>query len=522
MTVRFQNPFVLLTSAMSVCFIGCAPVSFDGIPASEGLSVVGPQKMYDAQFPLAESTQAFDQLDLDTNSTSLSFQVIDQLGNHISILRSEDLVVTENGTRIPNFKLNSNSMKIVETVDIALVVDITGSMGPTIEAVKTRLIEFVNRSRMDGFRTRICLSTFGDLTVQKCDRFYDNNPDDPATQTQVRELISEISKLRAISGQFDPGGSDFDENPMRALIDVAQAPWAPQGNRFVILVTDNGFLYSPGNSGEAGPAAPEFSETLNAIRRSQLKIFAATPSRPGYNRPFRRQPGIVEASQGEWFEFERLLRNEITLTTILNRILNRVQTSYVVQYVADEIPGLDPTRPLNSRQISVSLAPSVNVPAGTTVRLQQVQSNLPNGRQDYLKEFKLSDKSIDPDSLEIRINGETVSRNEVALKDGRIVLSRAPKKRARIQVRYRFQNLADALQMQPIVLSQVPQDVIQNPSSRLRVMLNQRPADREDFKLERSQDGTATLLLSERALSEKDPYFIRKNQGLRVQIELAD
>lgn len=524
MNNRNHKQYTLLLSLLMTLLSSCAPVDFEAIPFNEQLTSVGPQKLYDSEFPLAESTQSFEQLDLDENVTTLSFQVMDSNGNHVSTLNPQDLILTENGIDIPSFQLNSNSQKIVETVDIALVVDITGSMGPTIEAVKSRLIDFVRRSRQDGYRTRICLSTFGDLTVQKCDRFYDNNPDDPATLTQVQELVSEISRLRAISGVNDPGGTDFDENPMRAIIDVADAPWATQGNRFVILVTDNGFLYSPGNSGDVGPAAPEYRDVLRAIRRAQLKIFAATPSRRGYERSFWGEPGIVEASQGEWFEFDRLLSGSITLTTILNRILNRVQTSYVVRYTADLVPGLDPTRPINSRQIAVRVKPSVSLPPGVEVRVQQVQSSLPNGRQDYIREFKLSDRPIDPKSVVVWVNGE-IKTDFTEVRNGKLVFSRPPQKRAKIRVRYQFSQLKDALQVQPINLGKIGNPVSVGTDSfepTLKVLLNQIEATPEHYEWVESLDGSVTLLISAKALAEEDLFGIRKRNGLRVEVLYGD
>lgn len=504
-TYKYKHLVVALVGASVLS--ACAPQKFENV--AEGINFNDPlnDDLSSNFYKLSDSSTVFEQSNLDENRTSTSFQVQLSDGTYLNDLHASDFVLTENGAPVTDFKLSSNAQSIVQTVDIVFAVDVTGSMTSTIESAKTRLINFVNGTRARGYHTRMCLVTFGDYTVQKCNKFYDNDPTDPATETQVQELISEITKLRALKGAEDPGGSDFNENPMRAVIDSANAPWGETSQRFMILITDDGFLYSPGNTGSVGSLAPRWSEVLTAIQTSQMKIFAATPSLAGYDKKFQTQPGIVEASGGEFFLFNNLINGSITLDTILNRIISRVKTTYLVEYVADEISGLNPALELSKRDIKVVLRSGLT---GTIVS-QTKQSNLPSGRAEYLKAWKISDKPILADSLRVKINGVEI-REGFALLAGSLVFVLPPIKGVKIEVTFQYASLKDALQLTPMVLN-ANEDL-----NALAIVLNGKKAKGPDIVFERSLEGHWTIRPSDTVLSEADPYEIRKNGGLTIKI----
>ncbi len=459
-------------------------------------------------FKLSESEQTITQESLEENQTAISFQVRKPDGSLAQSLNANDLLLIESLIPVNKFNLTKNSMETKETVDIAFVVDVTGSMSATIESAKIRLINFVRRSREAGYHTRMCLVTFGDYTIRRCDKFYDNNPADPATNAQVDELISEITKLKALKGSSDPGGSDLNENPMRALIDTAAAPWATNNQRFAILITDDGFLYSPGNSGAVGSGAPKYSDVKAALASSKVKVFAATPSLAGYNKNFGSEAGIVALSQGEWFNFNDLISGAITLDTILNRILTSVNTTFTISYVADKIPGLNPALALALREFQLQL---LNPLLGTIQSLQ-FQSNLPNGRADYKSEFGLSGKKIKKDSLRVIVNGLTVVKGFKLTNDGKIKFDQAPLAGSVIKVSYIYESLKDVISLKPIVLGQI------NPTS-VVILLNGVKARAKDYTIEKTIEGRYVVNLQDSALDDTDPYKIFANNGLHFDIK---
>ena len=499
----------LLAIFCSVLLIGCAEQKFENVDAAskEFLQDEGNSEILSNFYKVSDSQTSFAQENLEENRTTLSFQARLADGTFVNNLSEQDITVKENNINVPNFVLSSNSQNIVQTVDIVFAVDVTGSMTPTIESAKTRLINFVNKTRAVGFHTRMCLVTFGDYTVQKCNKFYDNNPEDPATLSQVTELISEITKLRALKDKEDPGGDDLNENPMRAIIDTASAPWAENSQRFMIMITDDGFLYSPGNSGSVGSVAPKWPEVLSAIQSSQMRIFAATPNLAGYNKKFQNQSGIVEASGGEFFLFNDLIKGKITLDTILNRIISRVKTTYLVEYTADQVSGLDPSLPLESRKIKITLRSGMSA----TLVSETAQSNLPKGRGTYKKSWKISDKSINPNSLVVKVNG-VEQRSGFRLEAGLVIFDQAPPKGSTIEISFRHTKIIDSLQFSPTILSS-NEDI-----KMLSVFFNGIKAKSSDVIFEKSIEGLWTLRPSAQVFSENDPFQIRKNNGLRINV----
>lgn len=486
-----------------------APVEAEGNKLTdepgEPVVVIPPElvQIQAAQMKLGSSQASFTQDSLDTNRTTVTFQAVNANGEYLNNLRSNEIVLKENGVTVPSFNMTSNPQESRRTVDIAFLIDVTCSMNPTIASAKTRVISFINASRAAGYHTRMCLSTFGDYTVRKCDRFYDNDPSKPETQAQVDELISEINGLAAGCGAADPGGRDLDENPLQAVMDVEHAPWAQGAQRFGILLTDAGFLYGPQNPGSLGSNAPVYANVLASLARSQVNLFAATPSRAGYERSFSGMAGIIPASNGEHFPYMDLVNGNITLNTILNRIMLRVQTTYALEYVADDVPGLNPTLPLNQRTFTVTLVNGTT----ETVRITGSTSNLPTGRAEYKKKWKLSDKDIDLSSLVVKINGSRVTSG-FSIVNGELVFTNAPARGARIEVSFAYASLIDSLQTSPVVLG-ADEDL-----NKIAVFLNARKVTGTYVRFEKNLEGQWMLLLNPAALTENDPFGIRANGGI--------
>lgn len=507
-STRHQITFFVAAMAMLTLTACKSKMSFTPAPSIDNTAqdLTGEVNEF---FKLSESQQTLTQDSLDENVTAISFQVKKPDGSLLDSLNKNDLFVLEDIIPVNAFNLSKNTLETKEVVDIAFIVDVTGSMSATIESAKVRLTNFVKKSREAGYHTRMCLVTFGDYTIRRCDKFYDNNPSDPSTAAQVEELISEITKLKALKGSQDPGGKDLNENPMRALIDTASAPWATNNQRFAILITDDGFLYSPGNSGAVGALAPQYAEVKSALAASKVKVFAATPSLAGYDKNFGSEKGIVALSQGEWFNFADLMSGKITLDTILNRILTNVNTTFTITYVADQIPGLNPSLELALRSFQVQL---LNPSLGTIQNLQ-FNSSLPYGRAEYKKEFALSlNKKIKKNSLKILVDGIAVTKGFQLTNDGKLKFDKAPGKASVIKVSYVYEKLKDSIILKPILLGQV------DPRS-VEVWLNGIKAKASDFTVDRTMEGRYLVSLQDSALADSDPYKIFANNGLQFEVK---
>ncbi len=467
--------------------------------------------LFENTYKSSASEVQYTQANSEENQTKLSFQVENGAGLLQDLLKS-DIRVTENGIPVTDFVLNKNSVTHVTTADIIFAVDVTGSMAPTIEAAKQKLIAFVNNTRAQGYHTRMCLSTFGDYTVQKCTRFYDNDPKVASTETQVAELISEITKLKALKGSADPGGKDLDENPMRAVIDAASAPWGSDSQRFLILVTDAGFLYSPGNSGAVGSVAPKFVDVATAITQSQMKIFAVTPTLAGYDKPFGNPslPGIVVQSQGEWYKYADLVSGKITLNTVLNKILSSINTTFTVDYTLTSQGALDPAKPLSQRNIVLELVSS----ALGSIKGLVITSNLPNGRVPDVKRYVIADKKVKASRLYVYLDGVLQAGGYTLIDGKHIEFAKAPKTNSKIKIVYQYDSVKDSITLTPIHLS-VGADKI----GFLKFTINGIPVDSKYYETIAIDLNMSSVVLSDDVFGSSDPFKIASSGEMVISIK---
>lgn len=482
----------------------------------------GKQEVYEKRFNLAPSEATFQQKRYDENEMSVFFRVLKD-GQTVNNLQGSDLQVQENGVNVSPFTVSHETKKSKEVADIVFLVDITGTMVELIETAKLRLAEFIKTSRAQGYHTRMCISTFGDYTVKKCSRFFDNNPDDKTTEAQVKELVSELAQLQAYRGNGkDPGWPDLDENPMGALVDAAKAPWGENSQRFVILVTDWGFLYSPTNQGTIGDKAPSMKQVTEAIKSSQMKVFAVTRTEhdhkgehlvwDGYNTPFQGEPSIVQSSGGEHFNFDKVLKGEIPLTSILQKILDRLNTTYKLTYVVDQVPGLNPSLTVDKRNVVVKLKDGSvgQVEPGSKL------ATMPKGRPEYQTVWKASDEKVDTNTMQVFVDGGELRSSDFSVENGTVKLKEVPKPGADIRMKFVYENFEKNLRLEPIAISSG------YDPSKLTVYLNGIQAKEGDFVLQKDTENHLSVSVAEGALNTSDPYGVRKNLGLHVKIEATD
>lgn len=461
-------------------------------------------------FPLVSSDFSEEQAPALTNETTVLVQV-EKTGTRVTNLKKEDFILSENSQEVKNFNFTIEDTKAEQVVDIAFVVDVTGSMTPFIEAAKVRLSEFIKTTRAKGYHTRMCLSTFGDYTVQKCEKFYDNDPKDK-TGAQTNELISELTKLRALKGDLDPGGKDIPENSMRALIDAGSAPWRADAQKFVILVTDADFLYSPDKLGSIeatkGVPPPTMAEVHASLEASQVAVMAVTPNGPGYTAKFQNLSSIVEKSGGEHFLFSSVIKQPKRLDEILDRIISRVNGTYKLTYNAEEFDENHSTLPLDQRQVSVKLRDEKS----GIVKDQKVTAQHPDGRPEYKKEFTLADKEVDAQDAEVLVNGKPVNAAEYTISGTQLKFLKAPAPKAKIKVTFYYVDNYANLRLQPVSLNEKMQE------TNLKITLNGIEARKQDVHIARDMSNNVSVTLLPSVASDNH-YKIAESNGIALKVE---
>ncbi len=444
----------------------------------------------------------------DNNEMSVMFRVQSNDGKSVDALKKEDFQVSENKVPVTNFKVKADEKKSYQVVDIVFVVDITGSMDKFINDAKFRLRDFIRRT-YPKYHIRMCLSTFGDYVVKKCDRFYDNSR--PA---QVKEFLDALFNLSIKKGQGEyPGELDWEENSMRALTEATKAPWAQDSQRFVILVSDADF-YSPEKPSkffaqhQARPdaSAPSMPEVHQAIKDSGVKVFSVTPPAAGYNSPLGEHADITTASMGEWFEFKKVIAKQITLDAIFGKILERINTTYLLTYIVEQNQGLKAGLTKDQRQIQVSSSKG-------TVKIEQINSTMPNGRAEYKNRWTLSEKVINRASVKGWMDGKPLANNQFEIEKGDVIMKEVPKAGASLRFTYFYENLFDNMNMEPMIFDAAM------THKNTKVYLNDKLARQEDIIFSNDIDGDTSLSFGPAVMSSTDPYEIRRNEGLRVRLD---
>lgn len=500
MKMIFEKTIQLL-AALSLA--GCTGVEFQSILAGEY------QLSTSAYFPTSSSESNFTQVNSFNNEMSLQLNLM-QIGEDVSILEKNMIQVTHSGVPIKNFELVNTSLQKDNVIDIAFVVDVTGTMSVFIEDAKARIINFIQTTRSNGIRTRMCISTFGDYTVKKCDRFFDNNPADPNSLAETEELISEITSLRAFKGQGqDPGWPDFDENPMGAIIDISKAPFRSEAQKFVIMVTDAGFLYSPQNQGSLGANAPSMQAVSKAIEDSQITIFGITPYLAGYTSDLNGLPSVIAQSSGEHYLFQSVINGEITLNQILDRVLDRVKSTYVLSYVIDDQPQLNPSLPVNYQEVKVV----VQDPKSQVILEDlKIQATFPDGRPEFIQEWQLSQDAIDAESVEVWVNASKLAKNQFEVVASKLKLKQPPALSSKIRTRYKYADNYKNIRTRPLYLNR------QVNENDLIIMINRQVARAEDIYFERDLNRDLSVIILPHALQD-DYYKIEDNGGLYIDIK---
>lgn len=497
---------VIISTALIISFQNCSP---NKIQFSEGPLNIDPLARYELDDSGSYSTFFKYQK---THYTNITQQDLGNVTNVIkfrvdsaSPISAKDLIIKENGKEIKKFVIESDGSNSgsIGNVDIALVIDDTGSMGSTIESVKVRLTAFIDKMYDSDSNARICISTFGDSTTSKCNKFFSINKKDPNSPTERAQLINQLNSIRA------SGGGDSNENPMRAILDSLSADWETTNQKFIILVTDAGFSHA-GNPGNAGSLAPAYSEVVSSLTNSDINIFAATPDLAGYNKAFGTDKGIVDLTDGEWFNYSNLVSGSINFDTILERIMKRVNSFYTIRYSVRE-NGLNESLTTSERKVEVS------VPGDSSALVldKSLVSTHPKGVADYKKVFQFANKEFDPASVKISVNRSAVDKSKYTVdKVGNVSFATAPTPNAVISVQYDIAKIEDGMTMSSIIFAQ---DL--DPNS-LYVTLNGKKVAEPVYKLEQSLEGRYTLQLSESVFdSAVDPYKIRSKLGLDINVK---
>ncbi|HOJ05019.1 MAG TPA: OmpA family protein [Bacteroidota bacterium] len=232
----------------------------------------------------------------------------DSTGNNYPSLQKTDMVIFQDGAPVLIEGLDKISANNSVPVDIAFIIDQTGSMQQEVNEVKNNVIEFTNRLASRGVDYRLALISFSD----RIERYKDFTED-------VKTFISWIDEIKV------GGGGDDNENALEGLFEATSFKFRQSAQRIFILITDAMFH----QKGERGDGKTEFNtkSMIDFMIRQNVKLFAITPPR------IDEYLQMTEATRGKRFN---IIEN---FSSILDEFSESLTNLYAVKYrLTDEVP----------------------------------------------------------------------------------------------------------------------------------------------------------------------------------------
>jgi Mg-chelatase subunit ChlD len=136
-------------------------------------------------------------------------------------LRKENVFVYENGARIKNFEFGKDVASGAQLADVVFVLDISGSMGNEINAVRNNLNEFAETMAAEGYDFKIGVVTFS------------------TTVDHVWDLTNDINQIENNLASINLWGGT--EDSPAALYKASELSFREGSKRTIIWITDENY-----------------------------------------------------------------------------------------------------------------------------------------------------------------------------------------------------------------------------------------------------------------------------------------
>jgi outer membrane protein OmpA-like peptidoglycan-associated protein len=193
-------------------------------------------------------------------------------------------------------------------IDIAFIIDQTGSMRQEVNEVKTNIAEFTQRLAAKGVDYRLAMISFSDVI----ERRYNFTED-------VNTFIGWIDELRV------GGGGDDNENALEGLAEATSLKFRPIAQKLFILITDAMFH----QKGDHGDGTTEYTTQTMAtfLQRQNVRLFAITPP------TISQYDTLVRATKGKRFNIVE------DFSSVLDDFSESITNLYAVHYrIEEEVP----------------------------------------------------------------------------------------------------------------------------------------------------------------------------------------
>jgi hypothetical protein len=179
-----------------------------------------------------------------------------ETGQLLNNLKKTNVFPYEDNIDFSNFTLEKDTSGGVNEADIAIILDVTGSMSNEIADVRDNVIEFADSLVQNGIDVRLGMVTFRDV-VEDIFPFTDDI----------------ISFQQNVSIQQADAGDDEPENSLEALHSGCQLIFRPEANRIFIWITDATYHIGPDQWTNL-----TVNDVITDLISNSVKVYAIAPA----------------------------------------------------------------------------------------------------------------------------------------------------------------------------------------------------------------------------------------------------
>ena len=227
-------------------------------------------------------------------------------GEPLDTLYADKLFVLENGLERKVISVERLTAKERVPIDFCFAVDITGSMQPYIDAIKSKIYTLSTYLKNNGIDYTFSLILFSD----GIDRVYQPTAD-------VSEFLNWLNMVRAF------GGADIKENALEALATATkQIKYRPSANKVVILLTDAPFH----QAGEGGAGTTKYTteSMIKYLNDNEMRVFGIVPQK------LRDYEIIAGRTRGYVYDMD------YPISVIMNNFSSQLTNLYALRYRTDK------------------------------------------------------------------------------------------------------------------------------------------------------------------------------------------
>jgi len=260
----------------------------------------------------------------DTRKIKLTF-----LGYDASDVTNDNFKVFEDG-KAQGFSLYRVS-ETVKSVDIMIIMDVTGSMGEEIEGLKKSLKNFIDYLDESGFDVKVGLVPFGDYAPAS-----KTTTDDISFNPPWLDLTNLASANEYVEKLSTGYGGDGPENTYGAIMYAwNNASWRSDAQRIFILLTDAPSHYK--DDGSYADFDPQYTkdEVISALEGyATLYMVASTGYYSEDDTDFSapKDPRKIAIKTGGFVIYQSG-GEEVDLTKI--GIVESIKSTYIIEFQSD-------------------------------------------------------------------------------------------------------------------------------------------------------------------------------------------